>query len=180
MTDKYADLRAALDAGPKPGRWTWKQVGSFNTPGCAVFWPDTSKGGIHYRRLDSGGGMEQVDAGYIAAANPETIRALLAERDDVLENGDQAVRWAPSSAYWSNELKRLFGEDAREGIDALEAQLRAAQSERDALREALRLAANWISAAEHRGDDCWGGGYCCCGKHEIEKTITAALAQEGA
>lgn len=62
MTDKYADLRAALDAGPKPGRWTWKQVGSFNTPGCAVFWPDTSKGGIHYRRLDSGGGMEQVDA----------------------------------------------------------------------------------------------------------------------
>lgn len=88
MTDKYADLRAALDAGPKPGRWTWKQVGSFNTPGCAVFWPDTSKGGIHYRRLDSGGGMEQVDAGYIAAAHPETIRTLLADYDrmrDALE-----------------------------------------------------------------------------------------------
>lgn len=66
------------------------------------------------------------------------IRALLAERDDVLENGKQAVRWAPSSAHWSNELKRLFGEDAREGIDALEDQLRTAQAERDALREALQ------------------------------------------
>ncbi|MHA3905189.1 hypothetical protein ACTPOE_16915 [Castellaniella sp. WN] len=83
MTDRYADLRAALDAGPKPGKWTWKQVGSFNTPGCAVIWPDTSKGGIHYRRLDSGGGMEQVDAGYIAAAHPETIRALLADYERV-------------------------------------------------------------------------------------------------
>lgn len=70
----------------------------------------------------------------------KTIRALLAERDDVLENGKQAVRWAPSSAHWSNELKRLFGEDAREGIDALEARLRAAQAERDALRDALRHA----------------------------------------
>jgi hypothetical protein len=79
--DKYKNLRDALSAGPKPGKWTWKQVGSFSTPGCAIFWPDSSKGGVHYRRLDSGGGMEQVDADYIAAAHPETIRALLAERD---------------------------------------------------------------------------------------------------
>ena len=32
-----------------PGKWTWKQVGCFNTPGCAVFWPDMSKGGVHCR-----------------------------------------------------------------------------------------------------------------------------------
>lgn len=81
MTDRYAGVRAALDAEPKPGKWTWKQVGSFNTPGCAIFWPDSSKGGVHYRRLDSGGGMEQMDADYIAAANPETIRTLLADYD---------------------------------------------------------------------------------------------------
>lgn len=48
----------------------------------------------------------------------------------------------------------------------------------DRMRDALRLAANWISATEHRGDDCWGGGHCCCGKYEIEKTLAAALAQE--
>jgi hypothetical protein len=85
MEDKYNDLRAALDAGPKPGKWTWKQVGSFNTPGCAVLWPDSSKGGTHYRRLDFGGGMELVDAEFIAAAHPETIRALLEERDALRE-----------------------------------------------------------------------------------------------
>lgn len=37
-----------------------------------------------------------------------------------------AVRWAPSSAYWSDQLRMYFGEDARKGIDALEKQLRDA------------------------------------------------------
>ncbi|MDX9971920.1 MAG: hypothetical protein RBU21_02910 [FCB group bacterium] len=45
-------------------------------------------------------------------------------RLDWKEVGRQAVRWAPSSAYWSAELKRLFGPDAREGINVLEARLR--------------------------------------------------------
>ena len=60
-----------------PGKWTWKQIGSFNTPGCAVFWPDTSKGGVHYRRLDSGGGMIEADANFIAAANPAVVLELV-------------------------------------------------------------------------------------------------------
>ena len=60
-----------------PGKWTWKQVGSFNTPGCAVFWPDTSKGGVHYRRLDSGGGMLEADANFVAAANPAVVLELV-------------------------------------------------------------------------------------------------------
>lgn len=33
-----------------------------------------------------------------------------------------AVRWAPSSRYWSDELERLGGPDARAGINALEAE----------------------------------------------------------
>lgn len=90
MTDRYAQLRAALDARAKGGS----------------------------------AGYER----YLDKATPETIRALLADYDR--------------------------------------------------MRDALRLAANWISAAEHRDDDCWGGGHCYCGKYEIEKTITAALAQE--
>ena len=60
-----------------PGKWTWKQVGSFNTPGCAVFWPDTSKGGVHYRRLDSGRGMLEADANFVAAANPAVVLELV-------------------------------------------------------------------------------------------------------
>ena len=60
-----------------PGKWTWKQVGSFNTPGCAIFWPDASKGGTHYRRLDSGGGMLEADADFIAAAHPAVVLELV-------------------------------------------------------------------------------------------------------
>jgi len=37
-----------------------------------------------------------------------------------------AVRWAPSSAYWSEKLVEFFGPDARKGINALERQLREA------------------------------------------------------
>jgi len=89
--------------------------------------------------------------------NDDDIKTLLAERDelkvenkrqrqalslalaaagDALEdykkNGAAAVRFAPSSAHWSNELRRLFGSDARDGIDRLEERLRAA--EQDAAR----------------------------------------------
>ena len=60
-----------------PGKWTWKHVGCFNTPGCAVFWPDMSKGGVHYRRLDSGGGMLEADANFIATANPAVVLELV-------------------------------------------------------------------------------------------------------
>jgi hypothetical protein len=60
-----------------PGKWTWKQASCFNTPGCAVFWPDMSKGRVHYRRLDSGGGMLEADANFIATANPAVVLELV-------------------------------------------------------------------------------------------------------
>ena len=59
-------------------------------------------------------------------------RAALQSRDrdyeDIKELGGQAVRWAPFSAHWSAELVRLFGPDAREGINLLEARLRDLES----------------------------------------------------
>ena len=42
------------------------------------------------------------------------------------EEMKMAVRWAPSSAYWSARLREFFGPEARMGIDALERQLEAA------------------------------------------------------
>ncbi|WP_238920771.1 hypothetical protein, partial [Achromobacter xylosoxidans] len=65
-----------------------------------------------------------------------------------------AVRFAPSSAHWSERLKEFFGPDAREGIDALEKQLREARAMLDrqpklradasAVRRALIAASNYI------------------------------------
>jgi hypothetical protein len=61
-----------------------------------------------------------------AAAN--AIRNLSTPRaaEAVSEEMRMAVRFAPSSAYWSQKLVEFFGPDARDGIAALEDQLRAA------------------------------------------------------
>jgi|SRR5690554_4442954 len=64
---------------------------------------------------------------HATAAKDAEIEALRAEVNDYRENGASAVRFAPSSAHWSAELRRLFGSDARDGIDRLEERLRAAE-----------------------------------------------------
>lgn len=46
----------------------------------------------------------------------------------VTDDMRHAVRFAPSSAHWSERLVEFFGPDAREGIDALERQLREARA----------------------------------------------------
>ena len=83
-----------------PGKWTWKQVGSFSTPGCAVFWPDTSKGGTHYRRLDSGGGMLEADANFRAAANPAVVLDLVCRLRDA-ERDAARYRSVRRGQHWS-------------------------------------------------------------------------------
>lgn len=148
MTDRYENIRKALEMGPTPGPW------SINTAGRGVsgkivvdeiyiYNPAVADDvAIAADIIDpETGEPSEANARLIAACDPSTIHALLAERDDLLENGNQAIRWAPSSANWSNELKRLFGDDARLGIDALESQLRNAQAKRDALRDALETIA---------------------------------------
>jgi hypothetical protein len=49
------------------------------------------------------------------------------QAEPVTEDMKSAVRWAPSSAYWSKRLREFFGPDAREGIDALERRIAGAQ-----------------------------------------------------
>lgn len=171
MTDKYKGLRDALAAGPTPGPWQLEKFHPIITdsaPGSSRVW--ICKVAINTRN-DEG----RKNEAYIAAAHPETIRALLAERDDLLENGKQAIRWAPSSAHWSNELKRLFGDDARLGIDALESQLRNAQAERDALREALIAAIECGMVPKSSVAD--GGASAHARQVVVADMIRAALAQ---
>ncbi|MGV2894208.1 hypothetical protein ACNPPY_00300 [Achromobacter sp. AGC78] len=54
----------------------------------------------------------------------------------VTDDMRDAVRFAPSSAYWSRRLVEFFGPHAREGINALEKQLRAALADASAAGEA--------------------------------------------
>ena len=57
----------------------------------------------------------------------EARAALAQQAEPVTEDMKSAVRWAPSSAYWSERLREFFGPDAREGIDALERRIAGAQ-----------------------------------------------------
>lgn len=123
-----------------------------------------------------------------ACHNSETVRAnlaplqaenerLRAEVEDYRTNGAAAVRFAPNSAHWSTELRRLFGDDARAGIEVLENGHRQELARAERLAEALREARD--CAESHLGlliaDNMSGG---------VEQTkalitkIDAALAQE--
>lgn len=66
------------------------------------------------------------------------IEALRAELKDYRENGASAVKLAPNSAHWSAELRRLFGDDARTGIEVLEQRHRDSLARAERLAEALR------------------------------------------
>ncbi|WP_433867012.1 hypothetical protein [Ralstonia wenshanensis] len=63
---------------------------------------------------------------YAAIAAWQARAAQSGQRAGVTDDMRSAVRFAPSSAHWSQKLIEFFGPDAREGINALERQLREA------------------------------------------------------
>lgn len=139
--DKYAELRAAIDAGPTPGPWrhTTYMSGTQNVefPGArgvtfvdevldadarAICSDNDTKPfpwiDVSHRPEDSGDDIDPQrtrNARYIAACHPEVIRALLADHD-TYRRQDQHETDVAHAAF--------------ERVKALEA-------ERDALREAL-------------------------------------------
>lgn len=58
-----------------PGPWITKAIQTHDTPGHVVLWKDTSKSGVHTRRLDYKGTFTEADARLIAAA-PDLLAAL--------------------------------------------------------------------------------------------------------
>jgi hypothetical protein len=116
MSDKYAELRAALAAGPTPGPWLLDKFHPHIT--------DAARGSSQVlvcqvatnTRNDEG----RKNEAYIAAANPETIRALLAERDAL-----------------ASEVETLRSHNA-----LLRASIAQVEAENDRLREALEARIN--------------------------------------
>ena len=110
MTDRYAQLRAALDAGPASGEWISRKDGRFmNMDGWSADNEDHTfsaaapiKAGGEVIAIVVDGRDEfnqemaelKANADYIAAANPETIRALLADNDRLLSAAQVALAWS--------------------------------------------------------------------------------------
>lgn len=140
--DPISRIEAALAAGPTSGEWDADFASAMRNGSPAVVEYFVRRDGedisIAADIVDPETGLpSQANAAFIAACNTVAIRALLDRLKDLEMNGSQAVRWAPSSAHWSSELRRLFGADARDGIGALEQRLRDAEGECERLRAEL-------------------------------------------
>lgn len=94
----------------------------------------------------------------------EKLAALEAEKEEI----KQAIRWAPSSAHWSNVLIKLCGEDSRDGINALEKQLREAQA--TIAQQAEQLAAAQKAADRVEGLQMIGA---CAGRSDLQTERSA-------
>lgn len=115
MTDKYSELRAALEAGPSLGKWYRDGVEVF-AEGCE-FHP------IAVCARHPSCEPEEIceaNASLISACHPETIRALLAERDALAEAVDClhafAGRVAPSASFWDDTWPKLDAAIARAAL----------------------------------------------------------------
>lgn len=133
MTDRYEEIRKALAKGPTPGPWELRE-GRTDTvenaqgyPVCTVnYYPDERYG--HGTR-----------AAYIAACDPDTIRALLAERDALtaeVERLAEALR-----GWWEAHRPVGWTEDQHRSCPHVNLATDAEKALATALRERLGVKA---------------------------------------
>jgi hypothetical protein len=125
MTDRYADLRAALDAGPTPGPWDYgadpclnneaalaickQNIDAHTKPSSGYFFV-VYVGDGRRTALVGHGPDGEANARLIAAANPETIRALLADYDRMRDALNGAVAVAREAhAHWDADRDAKVG-----------------------------------------------------------------------
>ena len=109
MTDRYENIRKALGMGPTPGPWAVCRTNSgtfVKSERLAGYFVEVR----HCRTTQD----VNADAGFIAACDPDTIRALLTERDQLaaaLEVArEDAERWRALREMDGGEIYALLGD----------------------------------------------------------------------
>ena len=99
MIDRYERIRKALEMGPTLGEWYWSDV--YPTQDGRKTWSLLGDGGFGILSCDGEENSPQnvipAAAELIAACDPDTIRALLEERDALREALKVLVNWTPSA-----------------------------------------------------------------------------------
>ncbi|CAB3928945.1 hypothetical protein LMG3412_06549 [Achromobacter deleyi] len=132
--------------------------------------------------------------GNLLASSIRALKLPQADKDGgqqhegvVTDDMRYAVRFAPSSAHWSERLMEFFGPDAREGIDALERQLREARTMLDRQTNlpsgwqlALNLAIDAIENAAPGGQD-WPVNWPAIlhGLKDLRAALSATQTEQG-
>lgn len=97
--DRYERIRKALAMGPTPGEWYWSDA--YPTQDGRETWSLIGDGGFGILSCDGDENSPQsvnaATAELIAACDPDTIRALLEERDALREALKVLVNWTPSA-----------------------------------------------------------------------------------
>ena len=110
MTDHYEKIRKALAMGPTPGPWGVVGITSIGS-GMGYYSVATTDGTSVCDLRDRPSG----DAHLIAACDPDTIRALLDERDALLDALRQIAEWPDGGNRYGQEKIKRFAQAA---IDA--------------------------------------------------------------
>lgn len=111
MTDRYEKIRKALKMGPTPGPWYWSGDSlthrQFNI--YAINGTDKHIATVNDLPVEKLWARDQVEseatAKLIAACDPDTIRELLAERDELLD----ALQLLFNAAYFGFATSIEFG-----------------------------------------------------------------------
>ena len=109
--DRYEKIRAALSQNPTPGPWTACRTNS----GTFVKSERLAGYFVEVRHCRTAQDVN-ADASFIAACDPDTIRALLDERDALREALKTLVHWTPSA-----DTYRHMGFDPETPMRAYEA-----------------------------------------------------------
>ncbi|CAM4133780.1 hypothetical protein [Kerstersia similis] len=128
MADKYEALRAALAAGPTPGPWKASQTGMRI---------EDAEGRLMYEAEWRPAESRKANAAHIAACDPETISALLAERDALVDTANDQAR---ANDLLSEREAGLLAQHERDSatLRRYAQQRDDLRKERDALRDALQ------------------------------------------
>jgi len=95
MTDRYENIRRALEMGPTPGPWYVRTNRHTDTDGRQWGWLDAAPPGggqANIRGIQAAwtrGDRSEANVRFIAACDPDTIWALLDERDALLAERDR-------------------------------------------------------------------------------------------
>ena len=116
MIDRYERIRKALEMGPTLGEWYWSDV--YPTQDGRKTWSLLGDGGFGILSCDgeenSPQNVNAAAAELIAACDPDTIRELLDERDqlaaDLEATREDAERWRALREMDGGEIYALLGD----------------------------------------------------------------------